>query len=169
MRSSQAFRLEFFGYIPISSKTLSTFFAALTPEHVESSAPSLDSYKQIFHHFWSTDNSGCRAQPKLFVDPKRNIRMPSSFSNPCSMHFFWKIQIILVEFYKQYWPWNKNSEKVHYKSREKERKTRNALRSKPQKSRKCLWRSWNGPREFEAKDLRGSRMTLKVLKNLEVL
>ena len=136
MRSSQAFRLKFFGYIPISSKTLSTFFAALTPEHVESSAPSLDSYNQILHHFCSTDNSGCRAQPKLFVDPKRNIRMPSSFSNPWSMHFFWKIQIVLVELYKHYWPWSKNSEKVHYKSREKERKTRNALRSKSKKKQK---------------------------------
>ena len=91
---------------------------------------------QILHHFCSTDNSGCRAQPKLFVDPKRNIRMPSSFSNPWSMHFFWKFQIVLVELYKHYWPWNKSSEKVHYKSREKERKTRNALRSKSKKKQK---------------------------------
>ena len=44
------------------------------------------------------------------------------------MQLFWKIQIVLVELYKHYWPWSKNSEKVHYKSHNKETKTRNALK-----------------------------------------
>ena len=34
-----------------------------------------------------------------------------------------------------YWPWNKNGEEVDYKIREKERKTRDALWSKPQKKK----------------------------------
>ena len=86
-----------------------------------------------------------------------------------SEYLFCTLQIILVELYNHYWPWNKNGEEVKYTVREKERKTRDAPRSKPQKRRKCLWRSWSGPKEFEAKDLRGSRMILKVLKSLVVL
>ena len=35
--------------------------------------------------------------------------------------------------YNHYWPWNKNGEKVNYKIREKELKSRDALWSKPQK------------------------------------
>ena len=54
-------------------------------------------------------------------------------------YFFWKLQIAFVEFYNHYWPWNKSGEKVEYKIREKERKTRDVPRSKPQKKRrKCL-------------------------------
>ena len=38
----------------------------------------------------------------------------------------------------EYWPWNKKGEEVAYKIREKERKTRDAPRSKPEKKRrKC--------------------------------
>ena len=51
-------------------------------------------------------------------------------------YFFWKLQIVLVELYNHYWPWNKNGEEVDYKIREKERKTRDAPRSKPQKKQK---------------------------------
>ena len=51
-------------------------------------------------------------------------------------YFFWKLQIVLVELYNHYWPWNKNGEEVDYKIREKERKTRDAPWSKPQKKQK---------------------------------
>ena len=51
-------------------------------------------------------------------------------------YFFWKFQIIFVERYNHYWLWNKDVEKVNYKLCEKERKTRDAVLSKPQKSRK---------------------------------
>ena len=36
----------------------------------------------------------------------------------------------------EYWPWNKKGEEVAYKIREKERKTRDAPRSKPEKKKK---------------------------------
>ena len=51
-------------------------------------------------------------------------------------YFFWKLQIVLVELYNHYWPWNKNGEEVDYKIREKERKTRDTPWSKPQKKQK---------------------------------
>ena len=51
-------------------------------------------------------------------------------------HFFWDLQIVSIEFYNHYCPWNKHDEKVDYKSREKERRTRNVLQSKPQKKQK---------------------------------
>ena len=51
-------------------------------------------------------------------------------------YFFWKLQIVFVELYNHYWPWNKSGEEVEYKIREKERKTRDAPRSKPQKKKK---------------------------------
>ena len=54
-------------------------------------------------------------------------------------YFFWKLQIVLVELYKHYWPWNKNSEEVDYKIREKEQKTRNAPWSKPQKKSESVF------------------------------
>ena len=38
-----------------------------------------------------------------------------------------------------YWPWNKNGEEVDYKIREKERKTRDALWSKPQKKAESVF------------------------------
>ena len=44
--------------------------------------------------------------------------------------FGWALQPLL------YWPWNKNGEEVDYKIREKERKTRDAPWSKPQKKQK---------------------------------
>ena len=49
---------------------------------------------------------------------------------------FWKLQIFLLELYNHYWPWNKKGEEVAYKIREKERKTRDAARSKPEKKKK---------------------------------
>ena len=57
------------------------FFVVLTAEHLESSAPSRESYIQLPHHFCSTANNGCKAQQKLFGASKRNILAPSSFSN----------------------------------------------------------------------------------------
>ena len=36
----------------------------------------------------------------------------------------------------EYWPWNEKGEEVAYKIREKERKTRDAPRSKPEKKKK---------------------------------
>ena len=51
-------------------------------------------------------------------------------------YFFWKFQIVFVERYNHYWLWNKSGEEVEYKIREKERKTRDAPRSKPQKKKK---------------------------------
>jgi len=36
-------------------------------------------------------------------------------------YFFWKLQIVFVELYNHYWPWNKSGEEVEYKIREKER------------------------------------------------
>ena len=53
-----------------------------------------------------------------------------------SEYFFWKLQIFLVELYNHYWTWNKKGEEVAYKIREKERKTRDAPRSKPEKKKK---------------------------------
>ena len=53
-----------------------------------------------------------------------------------SEYLFCTLQIILVELYNHYWPWNKNGEEVKYTVREKERKTRDAPRSKPQKKKK---------------------------------
>ena len=50
-------------------------------------------------------------------------------------YFFWKLQIVFVELYNHYRPWNKSDEEVEYKIREKE-KTRDAPRSKPQKKKK---------------------------------
>ena len=41
-------------------------------------------------------------------------------------YFFWKLQIVFVELYNHYWPWNKSGEEVEYNIREKERKTRDA-------------------------------------------
>ena len=49
---------------------------------------------------------------------------------------FWKLQIFSVELYNHYWPWNKKGGEVAYKIREKERKTRDAPRSKPEKKKK---------------------------------
>jgi len=46
-------------------------------------------------------------------------------------YFFWKFQIVFVELYNHYWPWNKSGEEVEYKICEKEWKTRDAPRSKP--------------------------------------
>ena len=51
-------------------------------------------------------------------------------------YFFWKLQIVFAELYNHYYPWNKRDEEVEYKIREKERKTRDAPRSKPQKKKK---------------------------------
>ena len=51
-------------------------------------------------------------------------------------YFFWKFQIVFVERYNHYWLWNKSGDEVEYKIREKERKTRDAPRSKPQKKKK---------------------------------
>ena len=49
--------------------------------------------------------------------------------------FFWKLQIF-AELYNHYWQWNKHGDEVQYKIREKEQKTRDALRSKPEKRKK---------------------------------
>ena len=54
-------------------------------------------------------------------------------------YFFWKLQIVFVELYNHYWPWNKSGEEVEYKIREKERKTRDAPRSKPQKKEESVF------------------------------
>ena len=53
-----------------------------------------------------------------------------------SEYFFWKLQIFLAALCNHYWPWNKNGEEVEYKTREEERKTRDAMRSKPEKRKK---------------------------------
>ena len=53
-----------------------------------------------------------------------------------TIYFFWKFRILLAELYNHYWPWNKNGEEVAYKIREKERNTRDAPRSKPEKKKK---------------------------------
>ena len=66
---------------PTSSKILSSFFVVLIAEHLKSSAPSHESYIQLPHPFCSTGNNGCKAQQKLFGAFKRNILVPSSFSN----------------------------------------------------------------------------------------
>ena len=42
-------------------------------------------------------------------------------------------------FYYHYWPWNKSGEEVEYKILEKERKTRDAPRSKPQKKEESVF------------------------------
>ena len=44
----------------------------------------------------------------------------------------------MVELYNHYWPWNKKGEEVAYKIREKERKTREAPRSNPEKKKKVF-------------------------------
>ena len=106
---------------------------ALTTEHFESSAPSRDSYNEISDYFCSTANTAFRAQPKLFGSSRRN-----ALTKVCE-YFFWNLQIVSVELYNHYWPWNKNDEEVDYKSREKERKTRNILRSKPQKKAESVF------------------------------
>ena len=53
-----------------------------------------------------------------------------------TIYFFWKFRILLAERYNHYWPWNKNGEEVAYKIHEKERNTRDAPRSKPEKKKK---------------------------------
>ena len=75
---------------------------------------SILQYRQTFQHF---------------QDHKR----PSQALRP-----FWKLEIFLVELYNHYWPWNKKGEKVAYKIREKERKTQEAPRSKPEKKKKVF-------------------------------
>ena len=32
-------------------------------------------------------------------------------------YFFWKLQIVFVELYNHYWPWNKSGEEVEYSIR----------------------------------------------------
>ena len=54
-------------------------------------------------------------------------------------YFFWKLQIVLVELYNHYWPWKENGEEVDYKIREKERKTRDAPWSNPQKKAESVF------------------------------
>ena len=49
---------------------------------------------------------------------------------------FGSSKIFLAALCNHYWPWNKNGEKVEYKTREKERKTRDAPRPKPEKRKK---------------------------------
>ena len=151
-QTSQALRFEFFVSAPTSSKILSSFFVVLTAEHLESSAPSRESYIQLPHPFCSTANNGCKAQQKLFGASKRNILAPSSFSNSWSMHL-------------------KSGEEVEYSIRFARRSGKLEMLRGPnhKKRRKCLWRSWSGHKEFEAKGLRGSRMIPKVLKSSGVL
>ena len=78
--SQLAERLEVFGFVATSSKTISAVFCGSTAEHSESSIPSRESYDpdQHTHHFSFTANNCCRAQQKLFGASKRNIRKPSS-------------------------------------------------------------------------------------------
>ena len=54
-------------------------------------------------------------------------------------YFIWKLQIVFVELNNHYQPWNKRDEEVEYKIREKERKTRDAPRSKPQKKEESVF------------------------------
>ena len=49
---------------------------------------------------------------------------------------FWRLQIILVELYNHYCPWNKKGEEISYKIRVKERMTRDAPRPKSEKKKK---------------------------------
>ena len=75
---------------------------------------SIIQYRQTSQHFWDHER-------------------PSQARRP-----FWKLEIFLVELYNHYWPWNKKGEKVAYKIREKERKTQEASRSKPEKKKKVF-------------------------------
>ena len=61
------------------------------------------------------------------------------FKNEKGTNIFWKLQLILVELYNHYWLWNKNSEEVAYKFRERERKTRDGPRSKPDKKEESFY------------------------------
>ena len=61
------------------------FFLALIAEHLESFAPLLESWMQL-PHLSSTASNGCKARPKIFRALKTSIVIPSSFSNPLSMH-----------------------------------------------------------------------------------
>ena len=77
-------------------------------------------------------------------------------------YFFWKLRIVLVELYNNYWPWKKTGEEADpdHEICEKEWKTRDA----PRLNHK-LGRSWNEPKDFESKGLRGSLLIPKVLKS----
>ena len=132
-RTSQALRIEFFGLFQLLQVHFLLFFWLYPQEDSKSSGSSRESYNQLPHHFCATVNNACRAQPKLFGASRRNALTMDLKTKKICEYFFWKLQIISVELYNQYWPWNKNAEEVDYEIREKERKTRDAPRSKPKK------------------------------------
>ena len=57
-------------------------------------------------------------------------------------YFFWKLRIVLVELYNNYWPWKKTGEEVDpdHKIREKEWKTRDAPWLNHKKQQKVFWK-----------------------------
>ena len=56
----------------VGGRLLSTFYClALIVGLLESFAPFLESYKQLFHPSCSTASNGCKAQPKIFRASKR--------------------------------------------------------------------------------------------------
>ena len=87
-RPSQALRPELFGSAPASSKTLSSFFLALIVGLIESFAPFLESYKQLFHPSCSTASNGCKAQPKIFRASKRGEGLERVAYDPKSVEKF---------------------------------------------------------------------------------
>ena len=64
-----------------------------------------------------------------------------------------KTKSILAELYSHYWPWNKNGEEVDCNIREKERKTRDAMRSKIQKKQKVTLKKLERPQRIRGKEL----------------
>ena len=64
-----------------------------------------------------------------------------------------KTKIILAELYSHYWPWNKNGEEVDCNIREKERKTRDAMRSKIQKKQKVTLKKLERSQRIRGKEL----------------
>jgi len=70
-----------------------------------------------------------------------------------SEYFFWKLQIIFAEIYNHSWQWNKNGEKVEYNIHEKERKTRDAPRSKPEKRKRVFLKKRERIQRIQGKGL----------------
>ena len=64
-----------------------------------------------------------------------------------------KTKIILAELYSHYWPWNKNGEEVDCNIREKERKTRDAMRSKIQKKQKVTLKKLERSRRIRGEEV----------------
>ena len=67
----------------------------------------------------------------------------------------------------EYWPWNKKGEEVTYKIREKERKTRDAPRSKPEKKKKVTLKKLERTQRVRGKGLERVAYDPKSVKKFE--